>query len=143
MELHCFPNRVNSTSLRVASCDDVSVTVKLLFWMWVAQDRKAGNGLTVVGSGQVFPDRGQVETILTTPVLRVTPVSGLLVRSASTERVRRPSGVSKQLQHSLISCIGSNTKMLAQTLPLPLVFVPGLLKRTVASGAPAVLALAK
>lgn len=81
-----------------------------------------------------------VETNLIRPVLRVTPVSGLLVMSLFTERVRRPSGVSKQLQHSLNSWFGSKTKRLAQTLPDP---VPGLSMRTVASGAPAVLALEK
>src|SRR5579872_1713240 len=142
MELHCLPNRVISTLLSVASCDGVSVIAKLLFWMWVAQDRRDATGKTAVGSGQLLPF-GTVETILIVPVVSVTPVSGLLVRSISTERVRRPSGVSKQLQHSLISCIGSNTKMLAQTFPELPVFVPGLLRRTFASGAPAVLALAK
>src|SRR5271165_1797034 len=108
--------------------------------MWVPQDRIAATGFTAVGSGQP-PATGMVETTLIRPVLRVTPVNGLLVRSVLTERVRRPSGVNRQLQHSLSSWYGSNTKMLAQMLPLA--YVPGSVMRNVPSGAPAVLALAK
>src|ERR1700733_1797084 len=108
--------------------------------MWVTQERKAAVGCTAVGSGQA-PETGMVETTLITPVVRVTPVSGLLVRFASIDKVRNPYGVSKQLQHSLSSCSGSNTKMLAQRLPEA--YVPGLSRRIVPSGAPAVLALAK
>src|SRR5271165_2009212 len=107
--------------------------------MWVTQARMAGVELTTVGSGQA-PPTGTVETILISPVVRVTPVSGFLVRSVLTERVPRPSGVCRQLQHSDSSWYGSNTKIDAQTFPAA---VPGFVMRTVPSGAPAVLALAK
>src|SRR5579872_920555 len=109
-----------------------------------------GEPLTCPGSGQLLPLNASVETILITPFCKVTPVSGLLVRSVFTERVRRPSGVSRQPQHSDISWKGSNTAIYAQTLAgtwplLPPTFwaVPGLVIRNVASGAPLVLALAK
>jgi len=88
-----------SPLLRVASCDAVSVIAKVLSWMWVAHARSAGVELMMVGSGQ-YPFDSLAETILITPVLRVTPVSGLAVRSVFTESVRSPSGERKQLQHS-------------------------------------------
>src|ERR1700722_14512931 len=112
---------------------------KLPFWIWVPQARSAGVALILVGSGHVPPDNG-VEISLITPVLSFTPVSGFFVKSVSTESVRSPSGERKQLQHSESSWLASHTKMLAQTFP---VAVPGFVNRTVASGAPAVLALAK
>src|SRR5580698_10740925 len=107
--------------------------------MWVTHARRAASGFTVVGRGHP-PLTGTVETILIAPVARVLPVRGLLVRSLLIERVRSPSGLTKQLQHSVSSWKESNTKMLAQTLPAA---VPGLMMRTVPSGAPAVLALEK
>src|SRR5580692_6568183 len=95
----------------------------------------AAVGDMLVGSGQT-PDAGAlVETILTTPV-----VSALPVRLVLTDRVRRPSGLTKQLQHSVSSWLGSNTKIAAHRFAPA---VPGLVMRRVPSGAPAVLALAK
>src|ERR1700722_6209151 len=121
MAVHSAARRVTSPALRVASDDAVSVSEKLPFWIWVSQARTAGSELTLVGSGQA-PATGIVETIFTRPVLRTTPVSGLPVKSVLTDRVRRPSGVSRQLQHSVSSCSGSKTNKLAQTLPAA---VPG------------------
>src|SRR5215467_2799862 len=105
--------------------------------MCVTQACTVGIGPRVTGRGQT-PPIGLVETTLITPELNVTPVSGLLVRSTLTDRVRKPSGVSKQLQHSLSSCAVSNTKMAAHTLGFTPVKVPGLSNRTVPSGAPEV-----
>src|SRR5215467_497514 len=109
--------------------------------MCVTQERIAAAGNREVGSGQTPAIVGFVDTTLITPVVSVTPVNGLPVTSLLIESVRRPSGVRRQLQHSLISCSGSNTKMLAQILPPA--YVPGSVRRRVPSGAPAVLALAK
>src|ERR1700722_5966779 len=102
MALHSPSRRPTSAVLRVASEAAVSVTAKPLFSMWVTNPRIAAIGVRLVGSGQ-DPPTVAVDTILITPVLRVTPVSGLLVKSEFTDRVRRPSGLRKQLQHSLIS----------------------------------------
>src|ERR1700685_621898 len=111
--------------------------------MWVVQERIAGSITSepevCPGSGQALPI-GETERTLITPVVSVTPVSGLLVRSELTDRVAKPTGVCRQPQHSFSSWLGSNTKMYEQILP---VAVPGSVIRSVPSGAPDVFALAK
>src|SRR5271166_3532907 len=101
--------------------------------MWVAHARRDRVGVTfAVGShGELLT---APETILTSPLLTTMPISGLLVRSFVTENVRRPSGVVMQPQHSSSCWSLSNTYTKAHRLPLD---VPGLVTRTVASGAPA------
>src|SRR5580692_8330406 len=136
---HSACRRPTSVALRVASWAAVSVTAKLAFWMCVDHARTVAIGLSLVGSGQA-PATVAVETILIAPVLRVTPVSGLPVMSVFTDNVRSPSGETKQLQHSDISWCWSNTNTAAHKFPPA---VHGLVKRTVASGAPAVFAFAK
>src|ERR1700722_2840245 len=111
--------------------------------MCVVQARIAGSitaqPVVCPGSGQALPI-GETDRILIRPVVNVTPVKGLPVRSVLTERVAKPSGVFRQPQHSAISCCGSNTKMYEQILP---VAVPGSVTRSVPSGAPAVWAFEK
>src|SRR5271166_4724681 len=100
--------------------------------MCVAHARRDGVGVTfAVGShGELLT---APETILMSPVLTMIPINGLLVRSFVTEKVRRPSGVVMQPQHSSNCWSLSNTYTKAHRLPLD---VPGLVTRTVASGAP-------
>src|SRR5271165_6742145 len=107
--------------------------------MWVPHARRDGVGVTfAVGShGELLT---AAETTLMSPWLTTMPTSGLLVRSFVTENVRRPSGVVTQPQHSSICWSLSNTYTMAHRLPLE---VPGLVTRTVASGAPATPLLAK
>src|SRR5579862_2385311 len=93
-----------------------------------------------VGTGQA-PALVSAATILITPVVRTTPVNGFEVRFALTDRVRRPSGVSKQLQHSDNSSYASKMKISAQRLEYPA--APSLSSLRVASGAPPVLAFEK
>src|ERR1019366_2243248 len=105
--------------------------------MWVPHARRVGVGCTfAVGSqGELLTAE---ETILMSPLLETTPVSGLVVRFVLTSNVRRPSGVVMQPQHSLICWSLSNTYTMAHRLPLD---VPGFVTRTAACGAaPALLA---
>src|SRR5271166_1093318 len=111
--------------------------------MWVAHARRAGMVLAselgkVASQGE--PLRVE-ETIAITPFAWTTPVSGLLFRSFEIERVRRPSGVVRQPQHSFSCWSLANTYTRAHRLPSPA--VPGLVIRTVPSGAPATPLLAK
>ena len=107
--------------------------------MCVAHASRAGSGVIAVGSGHI-PPMVAAGMIVITPVERTLPVSGLPVKSVFTDSVSRPSGVTVQLQHSDSSSLASKTKMSAQRLPPE---VPGLVMRTISSGAPAVLALEK
>src|SRR5271166_170682 len=109
--------------------------------MWVAHARrwKSPSGSTFAAGSHGELLTGAVR-ILISPWLTTVPTSGLLVKSLVTENVRRPSGVVRQPQHSSICWSLSNTYTMAQRLPLD---VPGLVTRTVASGAPETPLLAK
>jgi len=96
--------------------------------------------LAIVHRGDVSRNRGRLQrwwqpaTILITPVFRTTPVSGFAVKSLLIDKVRKPSGVSRQLQHSDISSLESNTNMSAHKFAPAA--PPGLSSLSVPSGAP-------
>jgi len=107
--------------------------------MCVAHALRAGVGVIAVGIGHT-PPMVAAGTIAITPVESRVPLAGLPVTSVFTDRVSKPSGVVRQLQHSDSSSLASKTKMSAQRLPPD---TPGLSMRRVPSGAPGVLALEK
>src|SRR5262245_65114240 len=104
MLVHLSTSTLSSALLSVASSNTVSVTTPALagvgVWTCVAHAINSGIGVGAVASHRL--GGGIEETILMAPVVRVTGVSGLLVKSSLTEMVRKPFGVTLHPQHSAI-----------------------------------------
>ena len=99
---HWFCKAASSSSPSGPGSKVVSVTEKPDapgFWMLVDHAEMEPCGAIAVGSQDGLTD-ASAGTIFTTPELELRPVSGFPVKSVLTESVLRPSGDTRQPQHS-------------------------------------------